>query len=892
MKKATIKLGLISVLALSVVGTSMVFAYDGNVDQDVKRDRIIAISEDFASLYYEIDATNVDDAAFSGATVPDTVVGWKTSVKYCWGGEDSTKIYLDRLTAGALAGNKDTSGSSTTDTHCTGADCSGFSSNTWTSARRSTAGIPGISDDIDWEDLRMGDCTNKAGSHVRVFDYYVTNSGQLMYYESTSGSGIFWANVHRALARDNDYIPVRYNSTYKVVDYAEPMISYVKRNGLERVSLRWDGQADTGFRLYTSENGVDNWQLIRDEATLTPPTRVCEVSGLVPNKVHYFQMTSVNSAGETIPSAVVPVCLDGQAPRVLLVDGADRLRQTLGESHTILNKVGHGLGSTGLGFDYTANEAVVDNQTSLVQYESVIWILAEEATFDESFSWPEQNKLTDYLDQGGNLFASGSEVAWDLVEKADSTTYKNGHPNDASFYSDQLLSTYVDDSAATYAAQGAVGTLFDSLSLSFDDGTHGTYDVDYPDVMAANGSTAILEYDGGIGGTAAIMGTHTGGGKVFNMGFGIETIYPQEDLDTVTQLILGDQELTASAPTLKSVCELGSGEVEITWEGHASQGFRLYHKLNNGSWTQLQDETTLTSEVRSATLPALTEGDTASYKVTAVNTAGESGESDVLATCKGVTNAPKVLVVDGYDRWNKDNPATPNPFVEKICDSLKRNNACYDSCTNEQIVSGNIDLNDYLAVFWLSGEESTESETFSHSEQQLVQAYLENDGALFVSGSEIGWDLVEKADTLNDYSNGSANDTPFFQDYLKATYVQDDANSYSATGVAGSIFEGISLTFDDGTNGTYNVAYPDVLGISGGSSSAMTYGAGSDIAAVTYKGSFGSTKLTGESAVIFIGFPLETIVVPADLDAIVNNVLGFFDYSNSDPTKVNDWKAL
>ncbi|MCX7766096.1 MAG: hypothetical protein N2246_05255, partial [Candidatus Sumerlaeia bacterium] len=261
-KKTSVNLVLLILFSSSILLRAQdYFPYDGQVNYDVKRDRIIAISEDYATLNYYCGPDNVIPQC-AGVTVPDTVVGWKIGTKYCWGGENTTKQYLQGLAVPLSAGNKDTSSGSSYGACAVGADCSGMASNAWTSPRRSTSTFPGISDDILWENLRMGDCTNEPGSHIRIFDYYVSNSGQLMFYESTAGAGQ-WRALHRPLPRDNNYQPIRYNnpSGRKVYDFPEPTITYIKRTGIERVEIRWDGQADTGFRLYQSTDGT-NWMLI------------------------------------------------------------------------------------------------------------------------------------------------------------------------------------------------------------------------------------------------------------------------------------------------------------------------------------------------------------------------------------------------------------------------------------------------------------------------------------------------------------------------------------------------------------------------------------------------------------------------------------------------------
>ena len=190
------------------------YAYDGHVDHDVNRDRIMAIAEDHNTLVWYSSADSIAHDTVSGATFPAVfrTIGWKIGLKYCWAGEDTSAQYLIRVHEdGDCAGNSWTSSGSSNDTYCAGTDCSGFVSNAWTSPRYSTSGFPSISDDIGWDDLRMGDALNYAGHHIRLFDYLTSNTHTSMLYEQTSGSGLIWQMVHRSLPRDNDYQPIRYN---------------------------------------------------------------------------------------------------------------------------------------------------------------------------------------------------------------------------------------------------------------------------------------------------------------------------------------------------------------------------------------------------------------------------------------------------------------------------------------------------------------------------------------------------------------------------------------------------------------------------------------------------------------------------------------------------------
>lgn len=88
----------------------------------------------------------------------------------------------------------------------------------------------------------------------------------------------------------------------------------------------------------------------------------------------------------------------------------------------------------------------------------------------------------------------------------------------------------------TYYNVQAVGdTIFSDLnSFAFDNGTHGTYNVRYPDVYTPlNDARMFLKYTGCNTGAAGIVfeGMFPGGsseGKLMVLGFPFETVYPEE----------------------------------------------------------------------------------------------------------------------------------------------------------------------------------------------------------------------------------------------------------------------------------------------------------------------------------------------------------------------------
>jgi hypothetical protein len=266
-------------------------------------------------------------------------------------------------------------------------------------------------------------------------------------------------------------------------------------------------------------------------------------------------------------------------------------------------------------------------------------------------------------------------------------------------------------------------------------------------------------------------------------------------------------------------------------------------------------------------------------KFRAGNSAGLSAESEVLAGFPTTATPPEILLVHGFDRSSTGN--TYN-FVRQHAHTIAENRMSFESATNDAITDGLFSLQSYNLVDYILGDESTVDETFSNLEQTFVKSYLQDGGRLFVSGSEIAWDL--------DYK-GSTADKDFFHNYLKAQYTADAPGDvagihYSAVGIAGGLFEGITdITFDNGTHGTLNVKWADAISaINAGSNvikykNVTTYTIGS----VSFEGIFPGGTATGK--IVYLDFPFETIYPAATRNAMMKEIVTFMDMV---PTKINE----
>lgn len=334
------------------------------------------------------------------------------------------------------------------------------------------------------------------------------------------------------------------------------------------------------------------------------------------------------------------------------------------------------------------------------------------------------------------------------------------------------------------------------------------------------------------------------------------------DRDGQTALLLPEP------PTHLTARNSGEGQITVQWNappcggsvvGDAATRYKVYHSANGRAFDN-GVETDQTSRVMSGLAP----GSLHFFRVTALNAGGESFPTATVAARTPPTGGTAdLLIVDGFerldesalipqwesaalgtaqrmflDRMNRYDYAVEHALALDVCQRA------FDGTSNEAVVAGGLSLAGYEAVDWFTGEDSEADASLDGAERTLLRAYLDGGGRLLISGSEIGYDLVELG-----------RDPAFFQTYLRASYLGDDAQTYAFSGLPGGPFEGLGGAFDNSTQGAYDPAYPDRLGAANGSTVVLSYAGGTgDGAAVAYDGAYG---------LVYAGFPLETITDPA-----------------------------
>lgn len=482
------------------------------------RAEALKIAETYVLHQYSCNSNNL---ALTNTEAPDgdivrtpdrLVVGMNARIPYKWGGFNTLAQFDDALQNGRYAGDINTDGVSS---YAVGVDCSGYVSRCWQmSYHSSTASMPNITTQYaTWDDLKPGDAIHKVG-HVRLFVERNIN-GSLKIVESTSrGWGVSYYSYNTSDL--SAYTPRYYNNMVDNYNAQKPTLKYVDKLNDELIELNWgcDTSGILGYRVYESIEGT-NWNIVLDENTCKTTSAELSFS----EGVKYYRISSIKSNSdfsESNWSNVLGLSEFSSEKKCLIVDGFNRESGSWrGPGHTFALKYGKALEALSLDFIAIKNSELLNYTFSLDDYNFVFWILGDESTVDETFSHEEQALVKTYLEGGGYLFVSGSEVGWDLDHKGDS--------QDKSFYYNYLKAKYLSDDALSNSANGITNSSMDECSLLFGQ----TYDEDYPDeIEAINGSSICMKYNNGKDAGVQFsggFGSSIENGRLIYLAFPLET---------------------------------------------------------------------------------------------------------------------------------------------------------------------------------------------------------------------------------------------------------------------------------------------------------------------------------------------------------------------------------
>ncbi len=217
-----------------------------------------------------------------------------------------------------------------------------------------------------------------------------------------------------------------------------------------------------------------------------------------------------------------------------------------------------------------------------------------------------------------------------------------------------------------------------------------------------------------------------------------------------------------------------------------------------------------------------------------------------------ITNNVQVLFVD--DGAN----STYQGYVKTALTAYGASYGVWD--TNFANVTGPI-LANFPVVVWSC---ALAYPTLTATDRAAITTYLGGGGKLFLAGQDIGWELCTSSSGNYDLAWYNAN--------LHATYLTDDTNINTVTGVAGDpISNGMSMSLTP----TLNI-YPD------GIQARDAFGSNIFIYNATYKAAIKVD--TGTSKIVYLGFGYEAITTQANRDLLMRRVLSWFGLVPADVT--------
>ncbi|MBM4174664.1 MAG: T9SS type A sorting domain-containing protein [Ignavibacteria bacterium] len=299
-----------------------------------------------------------------------------------------------------------------------------------------------------------------------------------------------------------------------------PILSTIRgRNAISssELTLNWMNQYAQqlkGFRVYLSKDSLSFPPTpYLDENYLKKDSLSVAITNLDSNSIYYVKVHAVDTLGNVSPSSDVYAASTGSKKRYLVVDGFDRTSGSYSLAyHNFTQFYSEGVFKSGRDVDACSNEALIANLISLSDYSGVIWFLGDESTANKTLNPSEQLLVQSYLQAGGNLLITGSEIAFELRTTA------------PTFLTNYLKANYESDNSGSLLIY-STGNIFRAFPSDIQLGI--TYPEDWPDgITPTGGSIACLNYRNGKVGGVYYKGIYTGGmkeAKLIFLSFALET---------------------------------------------------------------------------------------------------------------------------------------------------------------------------------------------------------------------------------------------------------------------------------------------------------------------------------------------------------------------------------
>ncbi|WP_461486602.1 T9SS type A sorting domain-containing protein, partial [Pedobacter sp.] len=248
----------------------------------------------------------------------------------------------------------------------------------------------------------------------------------------------------------------------------------------------------------------------------------------------------------------------------LIVDAFDRVNDYKSRSHNFSAIYFNTLKDNAtMRINSTADEMIDAGTILLSDYDIVLWFTGDDSSADKVFNGTNKDKVKSFLDNGGKLLITGSEIAYNLGRINTVAEY------DLNFMNNYLKASYVSDGAVAIdnPVTGITGTPFEGVTLNLGE----SYVARFPDnINSAGGGTRILSYNNSTryAGVAykGTFGSGTTPGAIIYLGFTLETA-PQPEITTFMAKALTYFEVTLPVTLHSYNATLqNTGAVKLQWQ--------------------------------------------------------------------------------------------------------------------------------------------------------------------------------------------------------------------------------------------------------------------------------------------------------------------------------------
>lgn len=231
---------------------------------------------------------------------------------------------------------------------------------------------------------------------------------------------------------------------------------------------------------------------------------------------------------------------------------------------------------------------------------------------------------------------------------------------------------------------------------------------------------------------------------------------------------------------------------------------------------------------------------------TAVVTAGQVATADLA-----LPPAPSILLVDSGP-WYYGSQAT---YFRQALDDCTYT---YDEWAIKHLpgdVPTAADLTPYDVVVWSVPRDSPSQ----IGAQGAITGYLSAGGRLMLTGQDVGF--LDGGGSIYYWD-------PYYRDYLKATYVGDNAPTRVLEGAQGDLFSGLAITIT-GSGGADNQDFPDEIGVADPDAAAPVL--------IYQEGDCGGIRVGTclDYRVVYLSFGLEGINTPAARREVMGRALNW-----------------